>query len=127
MNINRHGAWIYIVWNGVWVQGRPRLFDGSRGVEVSGQVVEHRLFCTVDAAAKYLYEKLVKSGEVEPEEFEEWASCLADNEPGATDCFHSAYPVVWLDPQKEDGSFDIDDEDSHDAWEEAYRGLARGR
>jgi len=117
-NINKHGAWIYVVWNGPWIRGRRTVNGRLAGTSVSGQVVEHRAFATVDSALKYLHDKLVKTGEVPAADFEEWAACLAQNRPGATDCYYSCYPIVWYDPALDDGDFEVND---YKEWETALR------
>jgi len=109
-NVNEHGAWIYVVWNGPWIlQGNEQAI---------GQVVEHRSFATVDGAAAYLHDKLVKLGEVAESDFEKWIACLSSTRPGAVDCYHSCYPVVWYDPALDDGEFGVGD---YAEWEEALR------
>lgn len=112
-NLNKHGAWIYTVWNGPAIRNRK----GEHGA-----ITEHRAFATVDGAAKYMHEKLVKSGLIPLECFEEWSGLLAKAEVGTVDCFHSLYPIVWYDHEKDEGEFEVDD---YEDWEEAVESLRR--
>jgi hypothetical protein len=100
--LNKHGAWIMVVCTSL------------------GQV---RAFATVDKATAQIREWLEKGGELRrPQDlanWESWAECLAENKPGAVDCYGSVFPVVWYDPDLDDGEFEVTD------WEEweAARGL----
>lgn len=106
-NVNKHGSWIMLVYNGEYVHNPTGKV---------AQVTYHSCFCDVDSAAKFMHEHLVGKNEISEQDFEEWVGCLAENKPGSVDCFHSFYPIVWYDPRLDDGDFAI--EGDYDAWED---------
>jgi hypothetical protein len=100
--VNQHGAWFMIFSDGK--------LEGT--------------YATVNGAADAIL-RLNPSIRSDPSawaSFKDLLSALRGSRPGTVDCFHSAWPIVWYDRNRDECLYEVDD---YEEWEEAWRAMGR--